>query len=48
MSAYAAQARLVLAKQAVDGKSNEITAIPLLLDMLDLHGWEACNIARLP
>ncbi|CAK0768807.1 hypothetical protein CCP3SC5AM1_580012 [Gammaproteobacteria bacterium] len=38
VSAYAAQARLVLAKQSVDGKSNEITAIPLLLDLLDLHG----------
>ena len=38
LSAYAAQTRLVLAKQTVDGKSNEITAIPPLLDLLDLHG----------
>lgn len=38
LSAYAAKARLVLAQQAVDGKSNEITAIPLVLDLLDLQG----------
>jgi len=38
LSAYAAQARLVLAKQALDSKSNEITAIPSLLNLLDLHG----------
>jgi predicted transposase YbfD/YdcC len=38
LSAYAAQARLVLAQQAVDGKSNEITAIPGVLDLLDLKG----------
>ena len=38
LSAYAAKARLVLAQRAVDGKSNEITAIPQVLDMLDLQG----------
>jgi predicted transposase YbfD/YdcC len=38
VSAYAHEAGLVLAQQAVDKKSNEITAIPDLLDMLDLHG----------
>lgn len=38
VSAYAHEAGLVLAQQAVDGKSNEITAIPELLAMLDLHG----------
>jgi predicted transposase YbfD/YdcC len=38
MSAYAAKARLVLAQQAVADKSNEITAIPELLSMLDLAG----------
>src|SRR5208283_1790847 len=32
VSAYATEAGLVLAQQAVDGKSNEITAIPELLD----------------
>ena len=38
ISAYATEAGLVLAQQAVDGKSNEITAIPELLDMLNLRG----------
>ncbi len=38
VSAYATQAGLVLAQRAVDGKSNEITAIPELLDMLTLKG----------
>ncbi|MGZ8219815.1 ISAs1 family transposase [Methylomagnum sp.] len=38
LSAYAAKARLVLAQQAVDGKSNEITAIPQVLGLLDLQG----------
>ena len=38
VSAYATEAEVVLAQQAVDGKSNEITAIPELLDMLNLKG----------
>jgi len=38
VSAYAHEAGLILAQQAVDGKSNEITAIPELLDMLALEG----------
>lgn len=38
VSAYATQAGLVLAQRAVDGKSNEITAIPELLAMLNLDG----------
>lgn len=38
VSAFATGARLVLAQQAVDEKSNEITAIPKLLDLLDLRG----------
>jgi predicted transposase YbfD/YdcC len=38
VSAFATKARLVLAQQKVDDKSNEITAIPLLLDLLDLKG----------
>ena len=38
VSAYATQAGLVLAQRAVDGKSNEITAIPEFLDMLTLKG----------
>jgi predicted transposase YbfD/YdcC len=38
VSAYATEAGLVLAQQAVDGKSHEITAIPELLDMLNLKG----------
>ena len=38
VSAWAEANRLMLAQRAVDGKSNEITAIPELLDMLYLHG----------
>ncbi len=38
LSAYAAQARRVLAQQAVGEKTNEITAIPDLLSMLDITG----------
>jgi predicted transposase YbfD/YdcC len=38
VSAYATEAGLVLAQRAVAGKSNEITAIPELLDMLNLKG----------
>jgi predicted transposase YbfD/YdcC len=38
VSAWATEARLVLGQVAVDAKSNEITAIPLLLEMLDLRG----------
>ena len=36
VSAWASDNRLVLGQVAVDTKSNEITAIPLLLDLLDL------------
>jgi len=38
MSAFAAEARWVLTQQAVGEKSNEITAIPDLLAMLDIKG----------
>ena len=38
VSAWATQARVTLGQVAVDGKSNEITAIPQLLDLLDLAG----------
>jgi predicted transposase YbfD/YdcC len=38
VSAWATQANLTLAQVAVDGKSNEITAIPQLLALLDLNG----------
>jgi predicted transposase YbfD/YdcC len=38
VSAWATQAHLVLGQVAVDGKSNEITAIPKLLELLDLQG----------
>jgi predicted transposase YbfD/YdcC len=38
VSAWATQAGLALGQVAVDGKSNEITAIPRLLELLDLHG----------
>ncbi|MEI6179716.1 MAG: ISAs1 family transposase, partial [Chloroflexales bacterium] len=36
--AWAAENRMVRGQVAVDATSNEITAIPLLLDLLDLHG----------
>jgi predicted transposase YbfD/YdcC len=38
VSAWATANRLVLGQRAVDQKSNEITAIPELLKILDLHG----------
>jgi predicted transposase YbfD/YdcC len=38
VSAWASRQRLVLGQEAVAGKSNEITAIPLLLDRLELAG----------
>lgn len=38
VSAWASEARLTLGQIAVDSKSNEITAIPLLLELLDLQG----------
>jgi predicted transposase YbfD/YdcC len=38
VSAWATAQRLSLGQVAVDQKSNEITAIPVLLDLLDLHG----------
>src|SRR5579859_2355516 len=38
VSAWAAQAQVTLGQVAVDGKSNEITAIPKLLELLDLRG----------
>ena len=38
VSAWASRQRLVLGQEAVAGKSNEITAIPLLLERLELAG----------
>jgi predicted transposase YbfD/YdcC len=38
VSAWASAAQLTLGQVAVDGKSNEITAIPQLLELLDLQG----------
>jgi predicted transposase YbfD/YdcC len=38
VSAWACEARLTLGQVATDAKSNEITAIPLLLELLDLTG----------
>jgi predicted transposase YbfD/YdcC len=38
VSAWACEARITLGQVAVDAKSNEITAIPLLLELLDLKG----------
>ena len=39
VSAWAARQRIVLGQQATEEKSNEITAIPLLLKHLDLVRW---------
>src|ERR1017187_2025839 len=38
VSAFASTSRLVLGQEAVDEKSNEITAIPALVERLDLEG----------
>jgi predicted transposase YbfD/YdcC len=38
VSAWCSQQSLVLGQVKVDEKSNEITAIPALLDLLDIHG----------
>ncbi len=38
VSAFASELGIVLGQQKVDGKSNEITAIPQLLDLLDVEG----------
>ena len=38
VSAFATSSRLVLGQEAVDEKSNEITAIPALLERIDLVG----------
>lgn len=38
VSAWATEAQVTLGQVAVDGQSNEITAIPRLLDLLDLAG----------
>lgn len=38
VSAFASQAGLVLAQQKVDNESNEITAIPKLLELFDVRG----------
>ncbi len=38
VSAWATRQRLVLGQEATDIKSNEITAIPLLLERLELRG----------
>ena len=38
VSAWAGSSGLVLGQVKVDAKSNEITALPLLLEMLDLSG----------
>jgi hypothetical protein len=38
VSAWATEANLTLGQVAVEGKSNEITAIPPLLELVDIHG----------
>lgn len=46
VSAWAAEHRLVLAQVAVDTKSNEITALPLLLEALEVRGCTVTIDAR--
>lgn len=38
VSLFAAEAGIILAQQPVEHKSNEITAIPKILDQIDIHG----------
>jgi predicted transposase YbfD/YdcC len=38
VSVWASKAQLVMAQRATDDKSNEITAIPKLLELISLHG----------
>ena len=46
VSAWAAENRLVLAQVAVDQQSNEITALALLLEALNVHGCIVTIAAR--
>jgi hypothetical protein len=46
VSAWAARQRLVLSQQAVGTKSNEIIAIPLLLERLQLTGAGIGNVCQ--
>jgi predicted transposase YbfD/YdcC len=45
VSAWSSEHGLILAQEKVDSKSNEITAVPLLLKLLNLQGaivtWDA-------
>ena len=38
ISAWAAEQELVLGQKCVEEKTNEITTVPLLLELLDIHG----------
>ncbi len=46
VSAWASESRLVLGQVKVDAKSNEITALPVLLKMLDISGSVVTADAR--
>lgn len=48
VSAWATRQRLVLGQEAVAGKSNEITAIPLLLERLALAGHSSPSPPSVP
>src|ERR1700710_1033435 len=48
VSAWGCEQRLVLAQIATDAKSNEITAVPKLLEMLSLKGTIVTVDARSP
>ena len=46
VSAWSSEHGLVLAQQKVESKSNEITAVPLLLKLLNLKGpWEPSRLS---
>jgi predicted transposase YbfD/YdcC len=47
VSAWASDNRLLLAQEPVDAKSNEITAVPALLEMLDIKGCVVTGDAML-
>jgi hypothetical protein len=46
ISAVVSEAQLILGQAAVDVKSNEITAIPTLLELLDIQGATVTIVMR--
>lgn len=48
LNAYSVEAGMVIGQLAVDGKTNEITAIPELIHLLDISGATITVDARMP